>query len=144
MKRFFVLIIMFLLSFSLIRSVKGKEPLTFSSFAQSISKLDLSFDNTQSLIDYMKSMSFSFSSDEWDEENDGIWQVFKVMKNFFVSLISPILFLVTVIADIGKLLGSVFGVILELVGFDFIGSGGSEGEGIGSGGGHGSGGGGIK
>lgn len=133
MKRVFIFIFTFLLCFGLLRSCLGQEPLTFSAFMRALSKLDFDFSNTKAFIAYMKDLTFSF-------EVNGILDLLMIVVNFLKALVSPIIFIVTVIADIGSLLYSAVSVLLELIGFDIFGSE----FGNFAGGGHGGGGGGIR
>ena len=99
MKRFFLFVFTFLLSFALIRSCLGKEPLTFSAFMKALSKLDLDFSNIKKVSEYMAGLKF-------DTSIDSVSKVFNIIKDFFTVLISPVFFLFALLQDLGSLLVS--------------------------------------
>lgn len=136
MKRFFLFVFTFLLSFALIRSCLGKEPLTFSAFMKALSKLDLDFSNIKKVSEYMAGLKF-------DTSIDSVSKVFSLLKDFFTVLISPVFFLFALLQDLGSLLVSFIEVLSELCGFDIFGTS-DPGFGPWAGGGHGGGGGGIR
>lgn len=111
MKRFFIFVFLFLLTFSLLRACLGTQPLTFSGFFSALSKLDFDFSNLKSIINYMRDLSFSLSSDSG---------FFEYIVAFFKALVSPILLLCGIVADIGNLLYSVLSVLLNLIGVDIF------------------------
>lgn len=114
MKRVFIFIISFLLSFSLFRACLDEEPLTFSSFFNALSKIDYDFSNVRSYFYRLSNLTFDFSIDSFAD-------LLLIVVHFFEALVSPIVLLFTIIADIASLLFSVLGVLLEMIGFDVFG-----------------------
>lgn len=135
MKRFLIMIFTFLMCFSLIRHLNGSEPLTFRSFLNTISKLDLDFSNIKKTVSYLKGLEFP--------EISSFWNVLVAVKNVFNIMLAPFFFLFSLLQDIGAMLLSFIQVFVELCGFNIFGTA-SPGFGPWSGGGHGGGGGGIR
>ena len=145
MKRIFIMIFSFLLCFTLVRTLNGREPLMLSTFFKSISKLDLDFSNLKNVISYMKDMEFP--------RIDSFLSALQALKNIFKIIVAPFRLLFALLSDIGSLLYSFVQVLGDLCGFTVIdkpggtylggaGSGGSSGGW--SGGGHGGGGSGVR
>lgn len=150
MKRFFLISVTLLLTFSLVRSLNGVGPLTFSKFLSSFSKLNLSFKNTKAIVGYMQSLVM-------DIDINSFADIFKAFLGYLKATFCLPILLVAVLIDIGTLLASFFKILVELFGFDPFGDGelkiggtylGGAGSGSNfgdwSGGGHGGGGGGIR
>ena len=145
MKRIFIMIFSFLLCFTLVRTLNGREPLTLSTFFKSISKLDLDFSNLKNVISYMKDMEFP--------RIDSFLSALQALKNIFKILVAPFRLLFALLSDIGSLLYSFVQVLGDLCGFTVIdkpggtylgGAGSGESSGGWSGGGHGGGGSGVR
>lgn len=136
MKRFFLITVICLLTFSLVRALNGSGPLTLSGFLDALSELDFSFKYTKGVIEYMRDLSFDLTI-------DGVGELLQLMGNFFKAIFSPLVILCSVIMDIGALLSSILNVITKCLGFDFFGDGTMR-PSSGAGSGHGGGGGGIR
>jgi hypothetical protein len=136
MKRFFLIIVISLLTFSLVRALNGSEPLTLSGFLDALSELDFSFKYTKGVVEYMKDLSFDFTI-------DGVEELLQLIRNFFKAIFSPLVILCSVIMDVGALLSSILNVITKCLGFNIFGDG-TMNPASGAGSGHGGGGGGIR
>ena len=150
MKRFFLISVTLLLTFSLVRALNGVGPLTFSKLLSSFSELNLSFKNTKAIVGYMQSLTM-------DIDIDSFVDIFKAFLGYLKATFCMPVLLIAVIIDIGALLGSFFKILVELLGFDpfgdgelkiggtYLGGAGSGGNfGDWSGGGHGGGGSGVR
>lgn len=115
MKRVFIFIISFLLSFSLFRACLDEDPLTFSSFFNILSEIDYDFSNVRSYFNSLSNLTFDFSIESFAD-------LLLIVVNFFKALVSPIVLLFTLVADIASLLFSVLGVLMEMMGVEVYGS----------------------
>ena len=140
MKRIFIMIFSFLLCFTLVRTLNGREPLTLSTFFKSLSKLDFDFSNVNNVISYMKDLEFP--------RIDSFLSALQALKNIFQILLVPFRLLFALLSDIGSLLYSFVKVLGDLCGFTVIdkpggtylgGAGSGSNFGDWSGGGHGGG-----
>lgn len=136
MKRFFLISVTLLLTFSLVRSLNGGEPLTLSGFLDALSELDFSFKYTKGVVEYMKNLTFDLTI-------DGVEELLTLIANFFKAIFSPLVILCSVIMDIGALLSSILNVVTKCLGFNIFGDG-TMNPSTGAGSGHGGGGGGIR
>ena len=136
MKRFFLIVVISLLTFSLVRALNGGEPLTLSGFLDALSGLDFSFKYTKGVVEYMKNLSFDLTI-------DGVEELLTLIANFFKAIFSPLVILCSVIMDIGALLSSILNVVTKCLGFNIFGDG-TMNPSTGAGSGHGGGGGGIR
>lgn len=80
MKRFFLIVVISLLTFSLVRALNGGEPLTLSGFLDALSELDFSFKYTKGVVEYMKNLSFDLTI-------DGVEELFNPYCKFFQGYI---------------------------------------------------------
>lgn len=112
MKRIFIMIFSFLLCFTLVRTLNGREPLTLSTFFKSLSKLDFDFSNVNNVISYMKDLEFP--------RIDSFLSALQALKNIFQILIVPFRLLFALLSDIGSLLYSFVKVLGDLCGFTVI------------------------
>ena len=116
MKRFFLISVTLLLTFSLVRALNGVGPLTFSKLLSSFSELNLSFKNTKAIVGYMQSLTM-------DIDIDSFLDIFKAFLGYMKATFCLPILLVAILIDIGSLLGSFFKILVELLGFDPFGDG---------------------
>lgn len=116
MKRMFAIIMAILLTFGIFRRTKNAPPLTLSSFLEILSEVDIDFDNTQTILDYIQGIKNNFQFKDFDDEADGLKQFFNLVAGFFKVLVAPVYVLVMVLMDVGSLISTVLGAIYKLMG----------------------------
>lgn len=121
MKRLLLLVIMFMLSFSLFRVLNNKDYLSVDGFLNSLSYLDYDFDQSYNSImeirDEINNFGTYFTFEDGSADIISVLKAFfKSVLNFFSMLFSAVKLVIMFVADVISLLVSVFYVIGYMLG----------------------------